>query len=104
MVASGLLAGSTIVLYNGSPAYPDMNVLWQLAQDTEMTYFGTSAAYISACMKAGLEPGRQYDLDPLRAIGSTGSPLSVDGFKYRILITITVKMMQMVTTYILLSL
>jgi acetoacetyl-CoA synthetase len=82
MVASGLLAGSTIVLYNGSPAYPDMNVLWQLAQDTEMTYFGTSAAYISACMKAGLEPGRQYDLDPLRAIGSTGSPLSVDGFKW----------------------
>jgi acetoacetyl-CoA synthetase len=82
MVVSGLLLGSTIILYNGSPAYPDMNVLWRLAERTEMTYFGTSAPYILACMKAGLEPGQQFDLGRLRAIGSTGSPLSVDGFQW----------------------
>jgi len=81
-LASGLLLGATIILYNGSLSYPDMDVLWQLAQDTEMTYFGASAAYISACMKAGLEPGRHFDLHRLRAIGSTGSPLSAQGFKW----------------------
>jgi acetoacetyl-CoA synthetase len=59
-----------------------MNALWQLAQDTQMTYLGTSAAHISACIKAGIEPGRQYDLQRLRAIGSTGSPLSVHGFQW----------------------
>ncbi len=81
-LAGGLLLGSTIILYNGSPSYPDMNVLWQLAQDTQMTYLGTSAAHISACIKAELEPGRHYDLQRLRAIGSTGSPLSVQGFSW----------------------
>lgn len=81
-VVGGLLLGSTIILYNGSPTYPDMNVLWQLAQDTQMTYLGTSAAHISACIKAGIEPGRDYDLQRLRAIGSTGSPLSVHGFQW----------------------
>ncbi len=81
-LTGGLLTGSTIILYNGSPSYPDMNVLWQLAEDTEMTYFGTSAAYISACMKAGIQPDRHYDLSRLRAVGSTGSPLSADGFRW----------------------
>jgi acetoacetyl-CoA synthetase len=78
----GLLVGSTIILFDGSPAYPDMNVLWQLAEETKMTFFGTSAAFISACMNAGLEPGRQHDLTRLRALGSTGSPLSVNGFAW----------------------
>jgi acetoacetyl-CoA synthetase len=82
IVTSSLLCGSTAILYNGAPAYPDMNFLWQLAEETGMTYFGTSAAYISACRKAGLEPGRSFDLSRLRAIGSTGSPLSVDGFQW----------------------
>lgn len=78
----GLLAGSTIILYNGSPAYPDMNAIWQLAEETKMTYLGTSAAYITACIKAGIEPGRHYDLSMLKAAGSTGSPLSMDGFQW----------------------
>ena len=82
IAASSLLCGSTAILYNGSPAYPDMNVLWQLAEETGMTYFGTSAAYVSACRKAGLEPGHRFDLSRLRALGSTGSPLSVDGFQW----------------------
>lgn len=79
-VVGSLLSGATAILYNGSPAYPDMNALWRLAEETEMTYFGTSAAFISACMKAGITPNRQFDLSRLRAVGSTGSPLSVAGF------------------------
>ncbi|MFO7274568.1 MAG: acetoacetate--CoA ligase [Bacillota bacterium] len=76
----GLLVGSTILLYDGSPGYPDMNTLWRFAEETRMTLFGTSAAYISACMKAGVEPGRDFDLSALKSIGSTGSPLSPEGF------------------------
>ncbi|WP_026370044.1 acetoacetate--CoA ligase [Kallotenue papyrolyticum] len=79
-LVSGLLVGATILLYDGSPAYPDLGVLWRFAQETGMTLFGTSAAYIGACMKAGLEPARQYDLSRLRSMGSTGSPLPPEGF------------------------
>jgi len=81
-LVGGLLTGATIVVYNGSPGYPDMNVMWKLAEETEMTYFGTSAAYITACGKAGTKPGDQFNLNRLKAVGSTGSPLSVDGFKW----------------------
>ncbi len=77
-----LLAGSTAILYNGSPAYPDMNALFALAEETGMTYFGTSAAFISACIKASIQPNQQYDLSKIRAVGSTGSPLTVDGFAW----------------------
>lgn len=79
-LVSGLLVGATILLYDGSPAYPDLGVLWHFAQETGMTLFGTSAAYIGSCMKAGLEPARQYDLSRLRSMGSTGSPLPPEGF------------------------
>jgi acetoacetyl-CoA synthetase len=79
-LVGGLLAGATIVVYNGAPAYPDMNTLWALAERTGITYFGTSAAYISACMKAGIRPNEQFDLSRIQAVGSTGSPLSVEGF------------------------
>ncbi len=77
-----LLSGATAILYNGSPGYPDMNVLWQLAAASGMTYFGTSAAFIHACLKADIEPNRDFDLSRLRALGSTGSPLSVAGFQW----------------------
>ncbi len=80
LMTGGLLTGTTLILYNGSPSYPDMNVCWQLAEDTEMTYFGASAAYISACNKAGIRPGARIDLKGLRAVGSTGSPLPVESF------------------------
>lgn len=79
-LVSALLTGTTIILYDGSPNYPDLNAMWALAEEAGMTYFGTSAAYISACLKAGLKPGRQFNLNLLRAVGSTGSPLSVEGF------------------------
>lgn len=81
-LVGGLLRGCTIVLYNGSPSYPNMDMLWQLADETQLTYFGTSAAYISACIKAGISPKQQYDLSRIRAVGSTGSPLSLAGFQW----------------------
>ena len=77
-----LLSGASAVLYNGSPAYPDMNVLWQLADESGLTYFGTSAAYISACMKADIAPNQAFDLSRIRAVGSTGSPLTANGFAW----------------------
>ncbi len=79
-LVGGLLSGASIILYDGSPNYPDLNVLWGLAPEASMTYFGTSAAFIHACMKAGIRPGERFDLRMLRAIGSTGSPLSPAGF------------------------
>src|SRR5436309_10221464 len=82
LLIGGLLVGATILLYDGSAAYPDMSALWKFAQDSRLTFFGTSAAYIASCMKAEIEPGKTYDLSKLRAIGSTGSPLSPEGFQW----------------------
>ncbi|MGN6557978.1 MAG: acetoacetate--CoA ligase [Solirubrobacterales bacterium] len=81
-IVSGLLTEAAIVLYDGNPGHPDMNVLWDLAERAGITMFGTSAAYISACMKAGVEPGTGRDLSALKAVGSTGSPLSPEGFDW----------------------
>jgi acetoacetyl-CoA synthetase len=81
-LVSGLLTEAAIVLYDGSPAQPDMDVLWDLADRAGVTCFGTSAAYIAACMKAGVEPAKGRDLSKLRAVGSTGSPLSPEGFRW----------------------
>lgn len=82
-LVSCLLADAAIVLYDGNPGYPDMSALWQLASDAEVTCFGTSASFISACMKDGVEPGADgRDLSKLRAVGSTGSPLSPEGFDW----------------------
>jgi acetoacetyl-CoA synthetase len=81
-IVSGLLTDAAIVLYDGSPGHPDMGVLWDLAERAQITCFGTSAAYIAACMKAGVEPGDGRDLSHLRAVGSTGSPLAPEGFRW----------------------
>ncbi|MEM3685402.1 MAG: acetoacetate--CoA ligase, partial [Conexivisphaerales archaeon] len=81
-LASGLLGNSTILLYDGSPSYPDMNSLWEFAEKSGITFFGTSAAYINSCMKAAISPKQSFNLDKLRGIGSTGSPLSVEGFEW----------------------
>jgi len=81
-LASGLLLGASVLCYDGSPGHPDMGALWRFAETTRMTYFGTSAAYVLACMKAGVEPGRSADLSALRSIGSTGSPLPPEGFSW----------------------
>ncbi|GAA0603925.1 acetoacetate--CoA ligase [Virgibacillus siamensis] len=82
-LVGGLLTGSTIILYDGNPAYPDKKMLWKFAQDTKMTTFGTSASYITACMKdENLVPGREFDLRHLENISSTGSPLPPEGFQW----------------------
>jgi acetoacetyl-CoA synthetase len=82
LLLGGLLSDAAIVLYDGNPATPDLNVLWDLAEQTGMTCFGTSAAYIAACMKAGIEPSAGRDLSRLRSVGSTGSPLAPEGFRW----------------------
>ena len=81
-LASNLAWGATLLLYDGSPFYPDGNVLWDFAAQEEMTLFGTSAKYIDACNKAGLKPMDTHDLSSLRSIGSTGSTLVPEGFDY----------------------
>ncbi len=82
LLIGALLTPASIVLYDGSPGAPDMGVLWDLVERTGITCFGTSASYIAACMKDGIEPGQGRDLSRLRAIGSTGSPLSPEGFEW----------------------
>ena len=77
-----LLTPGSIVLYDGSPGHPDMGVLWDLAAEAGVTTFGTSASYIASCMKAEVEPGEGRDLSRLDAVGSTGSPLSPEGFEW----------------------
>lgn len=78
----GLLHGATAVLYSGSPSFPDMDSLWDLADRTGTTFMGGSAAYFASCLKAGLEPRSSHTLSRLRGIGSTGSPLSSDSFEW----------------------
>lgn len=81
-IVSGLLVGSTVVLYDGSPSWPDAEALWKFADRSGTTFFGTSAAYISSCMKNGMVPSKNHDLSKIKAIGSTGSPLTAEGFKW----------------------
>jgi acetoacetyl-CoA synthetase len=78
----GLLAGTPIVLFDGNPGHPDLGALWRLAERHRITWFGTSAPFIQAGLKSGLRPRDQLDLTALRAIGSTGAPLSVEGFRW----------------------
>ncbi len=81
-LVSSLGTGATVLLYEGSPFHPKPNHLWRLAERVGMTVFGTSPKYISACDKVGLTPGTQFDLSKLRAMLSTGSPLTVENFKW----------------------
>jgi acetoacetyl-CoA synthetase len=81
-LTSALAVGATLVLYDGNPFHPHPGALWEMAQDEEITVFGTSAGYIGALMASGLKPGATYNLAPLRAVLSTGSPLSLEGFEF----------------------
>ena len=81
-LTSSLGVGATLVLFDGNPFHPDPGALWKMAQDEKITIFGTSAGYIAALQNAGVKPGKEYDLSPLKAILSTGSPLSVEGFEF----------------------
>jgi acetoacetyl-CoA synthetase len=81
-LVGGLLLGATIVLYDGSPAYPDLGALWRLAAEEQVTYFGASAPFLMACRAAQLTPRADLDLTRLRSVGSTGAPLPGAGFRW----------------------
>ncbi len=81
-LVSGLTVGATVVLYDGSPAYPDLSALWRLAERHGITLFGTSAPYLQSCLKAGLRPGHDHDLGSVKTLGSTGAPLPAEGFEW----------------------
>ena len=81
-LASALASGCTVVLYDGSPFYPDAGALWDLAEREGVTVFGVSAKYLSAIDKSGLQPRASHNLAKLRTLLSTGSTLSHEGFRY----------------------
>ncbi|MEQ8699296.1 MAG: acetoacetate--CoA ligase [Bauldia litoralis] len=81
-LVGALASEATLILYDGSPFYPDGNAVWSYADETGMTLFGTSAKYIDACSKAGIEPKKTHDLSTVRTLGSTGSVLVPEGFDY----------------------
>jgi len=81
-LVSALATGATLVLFDGNPFHPSPNALWQMAQDEKITVFGTSAGYLAALQDAGVRPQDEFDLSSLRAVLSTGSPLSVESFEF----------------------
>lgn len=81
-LVSSLALGATVVLYDGAPLYPDPGFLWRLVEEEGITIFGTSARYLSTILKQGLKPKETHNLSTLRTVLSTGSPLSVEAFKY----------------------
>ena len=81
-LVGSLHSEAAIVLYDGSPAHPDLGALWDLAERTGMTCLGASAGLMASAEKAGIQPGREHDLSALRAIGSTGSPLAPESFRW----------------------
>lgn len=78
----GLLNGATICLYDGNPGWPDWSTLWRFVGETGVTFFGAGAAFYASCLKAGVEPPKVADLSRLRALGSTGSPLSPECYRW----------------------
>ncbi|NET34871.1 MAG: acetoacetate--CoA ligase [Cyanothece sp. SIO1E1] len=79
---ASMLAGAVPVLFDGSPGFPDLNVLWKLTEELPIHHFGTSAPYLIACMKKELTPGSGFELSQLRSIGSTGAPLPPEAFDW----------------------
>ncbi|MFC7342395.1 acetoacetate--CoA ligase [Saccharopolyspora griseoalba] len=81
-LVGGLLTGTTLVLFDGSPGHPSLSALWELAARYRVSFFGTSAPFIQSCLKRELRPKDDVDLSALRAVGSTGAPLTTDGFRW----------------------
>ncbi len=81
-LTSSLSVGATLVLFDGNPFHPHPGALWEVAQDEKISVFGTSAGYLGALQASGVKPGKEYDLSSLKAVLSTGSPLSEEGFEY----------------------
>jgi acetoacetyl-CoA synthetase len=82
LLVGGLLTDAAIVLYDGSPGHPGPDALWSLAAEAGITCLGISPAYIANCMQAGIDPTGGRDLSRLRSVGSSGSPLSPEGFRW----------------------
>ncbi|MFI1568986.1 acetoacetate--CoA ligase [Streptomyces sp. NPDC020490] len=81
-LVAGLLVGATIVTYDGSPGYPSIDAQWRIAELADATVFGTSAAYMTACRREAVNPGKDFSLSRLRTIGTTGSPLPPDAYRW----------------------
>jgi acetoacetyl-CoA synthetase len=79
---NGLINGVTVMLFDGNPGYPDVSTLWRFAERERINGFGTSPAFISLCIKDGINPGRDFDLSDLKSLGCTGSPLSEEGYRW----------------------
>ncbi len=79
---TGLLVGATICIYDGNPGTPDLGTLWKFAERAGVTFFGAGAAYYANCMKAGIVPNQVADLQRLRSVGSTGSPLPQEAYEW----------------------
>jgi acetoacetyl-CoA synthetase len=77
-----LLLRSSIVMLDGDPAWPDPGWQWRVAEETRPTFMGVSPAFLMACRKGGLAPGREYDLGSIRVFGTAGSPLPAEGYRY----------------------
>ena len=82
LLVSGLLVGSTVVLFDGDPGHPDLGELWRLAEDTPITMFGVSAPFVMGCRRQDMTPGDDVNLAELEQIGSTGAPLPPEGFAW----------------------
>jgi acetoacetyl-CoA synthetase len=82
VVVSALGCGSSVVLFDGDPGRRELDELWHLATDSELTWFGASAGFIDACRSAGSRPRDRFDLTRIRAVGSTGAPLGAEGFRW----------------------
>lgn len=82
VLVSGLLTGATIVTFDGDPDMEGMRATWRAVADESVTYFGTSAPFLMKCRRAGVDPRSEFDLEALRAVGSTGAPLPADGFRW----------------------
>lgn len=82
LLVSALAVESTLVLFDGDPGHPDLTTLWRMAQDSQLTALGVGAPFVMNCRRAGLEPGRSFDLSRLRQLGATGSPLPPEGFEW----------------------
>lgn len=82
LLISSMLTGSSIVLYDGSPGYPNLETLWKLAEDTNATFFGAGAPLLTSCMKANIHPKEKFNLSNLQSIGSTGAPLPAEAFNW----------------------
>ena len=79
---AALLVGATVCIYDGNAGWPDWNTLWRFAEERQIAFFGAGAAFYASCLKAGIEPGRDFDLSKLQSLGSTGSPLSDDAYRW----------------------